>query len=204
MRFWTLILLLPCLACSTKRYKMPSGSMIPTIEIGTTIVADRNVKTYARGEVYVFDFPEAPTQQFIKRILGMPGDHVETKGRAVWINGKPLPSCEVGPYTVSVPGESPLNGTLVLEGSPPYLTFYSEGGLALESGTWDVKPGEYFMMGDNRNNSHDSRYWFGGVGAGVGFAAMRGRIELPSVQLPPKAGPVPIAAFAKCMKQLAP
>ncbi|MHB8375565.1 MAG: signal peptidase I [Dehalococcoidia bacterium] len=82
-----------------------------------------------RGDVIVFKFPLDPTRDFIKRVIGVPGDTVEIKGGKVYINGGPL----VEPYELSAPSYTYAPKT--------------------------VPPGEYFVLGDNRNNSYDSHAW---------------------------------------------
>jgi signal peptidase I len=118
---------------------VPSSSMYPTIPATSShhvyivvnkVATDFQRKIY-RGEVVVFHFPDNPTELFVKRVIGLPGDTVTVTAHAVYINGKKL--------NESNPEIATYNGTKL--------------------GTYHVPPGHYFMMGDNRPVSLDSRYW---------------------------------------------
>jgi signal peptidase I len=176
-------------------FKIPSGSMIPTLQVGDHIFVNKfsygpaipfthkrlwsNMPPH-RGEVMVFAFPEHPEQDFIKRVIAVPGDKLEAKNGHPWINGWEVPSCLVGTYVYN-DFDSPLQhheGDLFIEylGSESYLTFYDRAAAFPEyQGPFVAKPGEVWVMGDNRNNSHDSRMWWGGRGGGVPFENIRGR-----------------------------
>ncbi len=111
---------------------VPTGSMETTIMTGDRVIGSRLYYLRhepARGEIIMFDYPDDPRTLYIKRIIGLPGDHVEITGGVVYINGEPL--------------------------DEPYLNVVTEG----EWGPYDVPEGCYFMLGDNRNASADSRYW---------------------------------------------
>jgi signal peptidase I len=177
-------------------FKIPSGSMIPTLQVGDHIFV--NKFTYGpaipltkkrfwtsmppkRGDVMVFAFPEHPEQDFIKRVIAIPGDKLEAKNGHPWINGWEVPHCYVGVYSyleVDTPVPS-HDGDLFVEylGDESFLTLYdhASAGFPEYQGPFQVKPGEVWVMGDNRNNSHDSRMWFGGQGGGVPFENIRGR-----------------------------
>jgi signal peptidase I len=188
-------------------FKIPSGSMIPTLMIGDHIFV--NKFTYGplvpwtdsrlfsqlppqRGDVIVFRFPEKKEQDFIKRAVAIPGDTLEAiDGRPV-INGWLAPHCYAGPYQYD--GKT---AELYVEflGDRSFLTLYDnklddvpcrtnadcEGGRACRGvcgrleGPFKVQPNEVWVMGDNRNNSHDSRSWRGGLGGGVPFEYIKGR-----------------------------
>ena len=112
---------------------VPTSSMWPTIPNPCYILVDHIVtETEApyRGEVVLFPFPDDPTQIYVKRIIGMPGDTVTIHGGHVYINGKEL--------------------------SEPYLHGVLTPG---DWGPYHVPAGHYFMLGDNRSVSEDSRYW---------------------------------------------
>lgn len=121
-------------------FKIPSGSMLPTLQIGDHILVNKFIYYFAplkRGDIIVFKFPQDETRDFIKRVIGLPGETVEIRGKQVLINGVPL--------------------------SEPYAV-YSDGPFA-RAGDRDrlgpivVPPGKLFMMGDNRDHSMDSRVW---------------------------------------------
>lgn len=114
---------------------IPTASMEPTIMTGDRIfgnrLAYRGDKDPQRGEIVIFKYPDNEKELFIKRVIGMPGDTVEVKDGHVYINGSQEPLDE------------------------PYLHVATLG----EYGPIMVPEGAYFMMGDNRNNSADSRFW---------------------------------------------
>ncbi len=177
-------------------FKIPSGSMIPTLMVGDHIFVNKfsygpaipytksRVWTRMpphRADVMVFAFPEHPEQDFIKRVVALPGDKLEARGGHPIVNGWEVPSCRVGVWSYS-DYDSPITrheGELFVEyyGDQSYLTFYdrASGAFPEYQGPYFVKPGEVWVMGDNRNNSHDSRMWFGGQGGGVPFENIRGR-----------------------------
>ncbi len=176
-------------------FKIPSGSMIPTLMVGDHIFVNKfsygpaipytNKRIWThmppeRGDVIVFAYPEKPDQDFIKRVIALPGDKLEAKNGHPILNGWDVPSCLVGAFSYDEPDSiiPHHEGDLYIEylGDESYLTFYDRIGSYPEyQGPYYVKPGEVYVMGDNRNNSHDSRVWFGGQGGGVPFENMRGR-----------------------------
>ena len=177
-------------------FKIPSGSMIPTLQVGDHIFVNKfsygpgipytkaRIWTHMppdRGDVMVFAYPEKPEQDFIKRVIALPGDKLEARGGHPIINGWDVPSCLVGTYgyeeTESIMPHH--EGDLFVEylGDESYLTFYDRagGGYPEYQGPFYVKGNEVYVMGDNRNNSHDSRVWFQGQGGGVPFENIKGR-----------------------------
>ncbi|HSY24964.1 MAG TPA: signal peptidase I [Polyangiaceae bacterium] len=177
-------------------FKIPSGSMIPTLMVGDHIFVNKfsygpaipftSARVWTnmppkRGDVIVFAYPEQPEQDFIKRVIVIPGDKLEARGGHPIINGWPVPSCLVGAWSYN-DYESPITrheGDLYIEylGDESYLTFYdrASGVYAEYQGPFYAKKGEVWVMGDARNNSHDSRMWFGGKGGGVPYDNIRGR-----------------------------
>jgi signal peptidase I len=146
---------------AVQAFKIPTGSMETNLLIGDhllvnklvyspsiapiedTLLGKREVK---RGHVVVFKFPEDPSRDFIKRVIGLPGETVEIRDKQVLINGQPL----VEPYTHFL--------------EPPLRRDDPEYALRAESirdnwGPEVVPPGQLFVMGDNRDNSRDSRFW---------------------------------------------
>lgn len=113
---------------------VPTESMVKTIEPGDNLITFRLSYLFSkpkRGDIIVFKYPDDKTQKFTKRIIGMPGEKVEIKDGKVYINDSTTPLHE--PY---------VNGTPTGNFGPYY-----------------VPEGSYFMLGDNRENSLDSRYW---------------------------------------------
>lgn len=120
-------------------FTIPSGSMIPTLLVGDYILVNKFIyrfTTVVRGDIVVFRAPEDPDKDYIKRVIGQPGEEVAIKGGVVFVNGRPL--------------------------KETYTNARSPGGYGGYRGTWGPKiipPGHYFLLGDNRNNSRDSRVW---------------------------------------------
>ncbi|WAH38463.1 signal peptidase I [Alicyclobacillus dauci] len=113
---------------------VPSESMYPTIPNPCYILVNKlatNLHGVKRGEVVVFHFPDEPTQLYVKRVVGLPGDKVTVTPTSVYINGK-----------------------LLAEPNPKISKDNTRG-----FGTYQVPAGHYFMMGDNRPVSDDSRFW---------------------------------------------
>jgi signal peptidase I len=198
------VIALAAFSCSKRSYKMPSGSMFPTFPLESKFVADTSARTPARGEVWVLHSPEHPEQEFVKRVVGLGGDRVEMRGDALMVNAKPVRSCTVGAYSPVFDG-APHPGRLVLEQLEvsAYLTFLEDLPTAGPgpAGPWWVPAGEVFVIGDNRQNSFDSRMWKGGIGAGAAQSLLIGRAEVPPLALPPDAAAL-AGAFAKCKAEL--
>ncbi len=178
-------------------FKIPSGSMLPTLQIDDHIFVNKfsygptvpllDVRIAEdlppeRGDVVVFEFPDPDPahhgQDFIKRVIALPGDVLESERGHPVINGWTVPSCRVGQYPFGeYDGNVAPYGDLFVEflGEHAYLTVYEHGALSGQEGPFEVGPGEVYVMGDNRHNSHDSRRWRNGQGAGVPFDNIRGR-----------------------------
>ena len=139
-------------------FKIPTGSMEQNLLIGdhllvnkfvfspTATGAERSmlpVTSINRGDVIVFKYPEDPERDFIKRVIGLPGDVVEVRHKRVYIDGRPLDEPYV--YYLRPPSAA---------ASP-----FGVADLREQYGPVTVPPSEYFVMGDNRDNSQDSRYW---------------------------------------------
>ena len=174
-------------------FKIPSGSMLPTLQIQDHIFV--NKLAYGptvpllgarvlerlppkRGDVMVFQYPEKPEEDFIKRVIAIPGDTLVVDAGHPIINGWPLPTCRVGRYEFQ---ENDLahatRAELFVEflGDYSYLTLYEEGHFEGRQGPYRVAPGEVWVLGDNRNNSSDSRAWYNQRGGGVPYALIKGR-----------------------------
>ena len=156
-------------------FQIPTGSMIPTLNVGDFILVNKyaygvrlpvvgtkivSVDDPKRGEVMVF-IPPHENKYYIKRVIGLPGDTVRYENKSLFINGEPIEKEFVENITVNT-SIGDLAGTLSREnlGSVIHPTQHIDaaGGRRLRT-TWVVPNGHYFMMGDNRDNSADSREW---------------------------------------------
>lgn len=184
-------------ACVVEAYKIPSGSMLPSLQLQDHIFVNKlaygvevpftKTRLFTslpprRGDVMVFEYPdpvpENERQDFIKRVIAVPGDTLEAENGHPIINGWKVPSCRVGPYTFEENAGNVKHGDLYVEylGDATYLTVYEDDRMEdPHQGPYHVKPGEAWVFGDNRNNSLDSRAWLNGKGAGVPFANIKGR-----------------------------
>jgi signal peptidase I len=142
-------------------FKIPTGSMEPNLLIGDHLLVNKLVyspsfgplesallgkRAIERGHVVVFKFPEDPTRDFIKRVIGLPGENVEIRNKQVFIDGKPIDE----PYAHFI--DVPLR---------PDDPEYASGGDGIRDrwGPQTVPAGQLLVLGANRDNSRDSRFW---------------------------------------------
>lgn len=156
-------------------FRIPSSSMMPTLLIGDFIFVNKftyglrlpvvNSKIVdlgepSRGDVIVFRLPSDPSTNYIKRLVGLPGDQVTYAGNQIRINGQPVEIRLVGAYAGGDQPGSVMARESLGDVEHDVLLMPGRGS---QQGTFTVPAGHYFMMGDNRDNSRDSRY------DGVGF-----------------------------------
>jgi len=142
-------------------FKIPTGSMENNLLIGDHLLVNKfifaptltraegsvlPIDPIRRGDIVVFKYPEEPERDFIKRVIGLPGDTVELRNKKVYINGTPLDEPYV--HFLFPPGEAASSEADV-----------TDFDVRRQYGPVTVPAGHYFMMGDNRDNSQDSRYW---------------------------------------------
>lgn len=175
-------------------YRVLSGSMLPTLQPGELVLSKQyayglrkpwgtpsTARMPARGDVVVFHHPpirpDVP-EELVKRVIGLPGDTIAMNGGYAYINGWRVPTCNVAPY-VYISGEGMLEAHLRMEflEDRVYLTAHGPWRPEAASQPYLVKPGEVFVLGDNRNNSSDSRAWNEGAGGGLRFEKIGGRVE---------------------------
>jgi len=147
-------------------FRIPSESMLPSLHVGDFILVNKfsyglrmpvwnrkiiSLGAPARGDVMVFRYPRDPSLNFIKRVVGLPGDAVEYRGKKLFINGAEIERAEDGAFYF---------------GARHIETFGDSAHMILldprirgRDARAHVPPGHYFVMGDNRDHSNDSRYW---------------------------------------------
>ncbi|HHJ15281.1 MAG TPA: signal peptidase I [Gammaproteobacteria bacterium] len=156
-------------------FRIPSGSMMPTLLVGDFILVNKyaygirlpvlNRKVIElgepqRGDVVVFRFPQDPRVDYIKRVVGLPGDHVVYHNKTLFINGKQIPQIPQGTYIGTGSGLT-MSGTELRRealGDVKHDILIEPRARGVETDTV-VPEGHYFVMGDNRDHSNDSRYW---------------------------------------------
>lgn len=151
-------------------FQIPSGSMLPTLQIGDFILVNKHhygvrlpvlnskiidVNDPVRGDVAVFRYPNNPSINYIKRIIGLPGDVISYHNKTFTINGVEIESALLARLPPVNPEVLLLQETL---GDKTFTTYQDLGRPSI-SAQWVVPEGHYFAVGDNRDNSNDSRYW---------------------------------------------
>lgn len=156
-------------------FRIPSGSMLPSLHIGDFILVNKfgygirlpiintkvlDVDEPERGDVMVFRFPNDPTINYIKRVVGLPGDVVKYQDKKLYINGKEMKQTPSEEYFFNEQRRQTAPVTRLVEelGDVKHDILIDANGRAINN-TWTVPANHYFVMGDNRDQSNDSRVW---------------------------------------------
>ena len=164
-------------------FRIPSGSMMPTLLVGDFILVNKfsygirlpvlnkkiiDIGDPQRGDVIVFRYPKQPSVDYIKRVVAVPGDSLRYENKTLYINDKPMPQTAAGTY-IGVGSGAQMTGAYRqvenLDGIEhdilvhPLAPNLPMGCNVLRNGPITIPEGHYFAMGDNRDNSNDSRCW---------------------------------------------
>jgi len=157
-------------------FRIPSGSMIPTLLIGDYILVNKfaygvrlpvihtkilDTGEPERGDVAVFRYPDDPSLDYIKRVVGLPGDTITYRNKTLIVNGEEVPVSGGEPYVSPVSDAVVAGATLRRErlGDVEHDILVFDQGFSGSDNVYEVPQGHYFMVGDNRDKSNDSRFW---------------------------------------------
>ncbi|MGO2133086.1 MAG: signal peptidase I [Halomonas sp.] len=169
--FPVLLIVLVVRSFIVEPFQIPSGSMRPTLEVGDFILVNKfayglrlpavntrvlEVNDPERGDVMVFRFPGDPSINYIKRVVGLPGDLVRYEDKQLYVNGEPVAKRALGDAGNEAPGELAFEELL---GESTHLIYNNPQDPGPQIREIEVPEGMYFTMGDNRDHSNDSRYW---------------------------------------------
>lgn len=168
--FPVLLIVLVLRSFLVEPFQIPSGSMLPTLKIGDFILVNKfhyglrlpvlNTKIVSinepeRGDVVVFKFPENPSISYIKRVVGLPGDIIRYQNKKLYINGEEQSQT----LLAQLPPQNPQRFLISENLAGVEHQIYRDRQRPAQNNEWTVPEGHYFTVGDNRDNSNDSRYW---------------------------------------------
>jgi signal peptidase I len=206
---WAIVIAIVVRTFAFEPFNIPSGSMVPTLLVGDYLFVSKTAYGYSkysfpwglapfegrvwegdpkRGDVVVFRPPGEPETDFIKRVIGLPGDRIQVKGGLVYINDQPVERKKIDDFNYITPDHP--EGQLVtqyLETLPggvthPIIETAGDNGPYDNTPVYVVPAGHYFMMGDNRDNSNDSRPWNGPVDQVITDQAMLQKVGFVPAQ----------------------
>lgn len=157
-------------------FRIPSGSMIPTLLVGDFILVNKfsygvrlpvihtkilDMGSPKRGDVAVFRYPINPALDYIKRVVGLPGDTIEYRDKTLFVNGEQIEMTKGDFYKDPHSGDVVETQIEKLENlmGVEHKMLVSASPNSRKTGSWKIPEGQYFFVGDNRDNSNDSRYW---------------------------------------------
>jgi len=169
--FPVLVIVLVLRSFLVEPFKIPTGSMVPTLLVGDYILVNKfaygirlpilgteiiPIGKPKTGDIMVFKYPEKPSINYIKRVVGVPGDEVRYENKVVYINGEPVEQTFEAQFPPSQPDYKIFNEALGDINHDIMITMQRP---VEPARTWVVPEDSYFVLGDNRDNSRDSRYW---------------------------------------------
>ena len=170
--FPVLLLVLVLRSFLMEPFTIPSSSMVPTLRVGDYILVNKftyglrlpvigtkiiSLNDPQAGDVMVFKYPGNPRINYIKRVIGVPGDKIRYENKRLTINGKKIPQSLLAELPPGAPTQQVLQESLAGDGHT--VQHMMSRNQYRDAREWKIPDGHYFMMGDNRDNSNDSRVW---------------------------------------------
>lgn len=158
-------------------FRIPSGSMLPTLEIGDFLLVNKfqyglrlpiiykkimPIKNPERGDIMVFRYPANPKVNYIKRVIGLPGDKIEYKAKRLFVNKEEILFNDDGDYSFEDASGTQYTIDRFIanfDNEKTHSVLLNPRRKDFRQGQWQVPEGQYFVMGDNRDHSADSRVW---------------------------------------------